>query len=149
MSDPVPLAGPIHASSVLIDGRVVLIAGRSGSGKSDLALRLIDRGALLVADDYTRVEGRDGRLIASAPPQIAGRIEVRGVGIVELACAPEGAVALLVDLDGAVERLPEEPLPTTAFEGVAIPTIGLSAFEASAPIKVEQALRRHGLGGPQ
>lgn len=149
MSDSVPLAGPIHASSVLIDGRVVLISGRSGSGKSDLALRLIDRGALLVADDYTRVEGRDGRLIASAPPQIAGRIEVRGVGIVELASAVEGTVALLVDLDRAVERMPAEPLPTTLFEGVAIPTIGLAAFEASAPVKVELALRRHGLGGPQ
>ncbi|ABQ66768.1 Hpr(Ser) kinase/phosphatase [Rhizorhabdus wittichii RW1] len=149
MSDSVPLADPIHASSVMVDGRVVLIAGRSGSGKSDLALRLIDRGALLVADDYTRVEGRDGRLIASAPPQIAGRIEVRGVGIVELASAVEGSVALLVDLDRAVERMPAEPLPTTALDGIAIPTLGLSAFEASAPIKVEQALRRHGLGGPQ
>lgn len=149
MSDSVPLADPIHASSVMVDGRVVLIAGRSGSGKSDLALRLIDRGALLVADDYTRIEGRDGRLIASAPPQIAGRIEVRGVGIVELASAVEGNVALLVDLDRAVERMPAEPLPTTALDGIAIPTLGLSAFEASAPIKVEQALRRHGLGGPQ
>ncbi|MHA3790439.1 HPr kinase/phosphatase C-terminal domain-containing protein [Sphingomonas sp. YL-JM2C] len=149
MSDSVPLADPIHASSVMVDGRVVLIAGRSGSGKSDLTLRLIDRGALLVADDYTRVEGRDGRLIASAPPQIAGRIEVRGVGIVELASAVEGNVALLVDLDRAVERMPAEPLPTTALDGIAIPTLGLSAFEASAPIKVEQALRRHGLGGPQ
>jgi serine kinase of HPr protein (carbohydrate metabolism regulator) len=149
MSDSVPLADPIHASSIMVDGRVVLIAGRSGSGKSDLALRLIDRGALLVADDYTHIEGRDGRLIASAPPQIAGRIEVRGVGIVELASAVEGNVALLVDLDRAVERMPAEPLPTTALDGIAIPTLGLSAFEASAPIKVEQALRRHGLGGPQ
>lgn len=149
MSDSVPLAAPIHASSVLIDGRVVLISGRSGSGKSDLAVRLIDRGALLVADDYTRVEARDGRLIASAPPQIAGRIELRGVGIVELASAVEGMVALLVDLDRAAERMPAEPLPTTPFDGIAIPTIGLAAFEASAPIKVEHALRRHGLGGPQ
>lgn len=149
MSDSVPRTQPIHASSVLIDGRVVLIAGRSGSGKSDLALRLIDRGARLVADDYTRLESREGRLVASAPPQIAGRIEIRGVGIVELASAAEGMVALLVDLDGAVERMPAEPLSTTTYEGVAIPTLGLSAFEASAPIKVEQALRRHGLGGPQ
>nr|WP_047168213.1 HPr kinase/phosphatase C-terminal domain-containing protein [Sphingomonas sp. Y57] len=149
MSDSVPRTQPIHASSVLIDGRVVLIAGRSGSGKSDLALRLIDRGARLVADDYTRLESREGRLVASAPPQIAGRIEIRGVGIVELASAAEGMVALLVDLDGAVERMPAEPLSTTTCEGVAIPTLGLSAFEASAPIKVEQALRRHGLGGPQ
>lgn len=140
---------PLHASTVLIDGRAVLIAGRSASGKSDLALRLIDRGAMLVADDYTRLDVRDGSLIASAPPAIAGKIEVRGVGIVELACAAEGAVSLLVDLDGGVERLPDEPVPTTPLEGVAIPTLALAAFEASAPIKVEHALRRHGLGGPQ
>jgi serine kinase of HPr protein (carbohydrate metabolism regulator) len=146
---PAQHANPLHASSVVIDGRVVLIAGRSGSGKSDLALRLVDRGALLVADDYTRLDHRDGRLIATPPLRIAGKIEVRGVGIVDLAFAAEGAVALLVDLDGRVERLPEEPLPTTALEGVAIPTLGLSAFEASAAIKVERALHRHGLGGPQ
>lgn len=146
---PPARANPFHASSVLIDGRAVLIAGRSGSGKSDLALRLIDRGALLVADDYTRLDVRDGRLIASPPSAIAGKIEARGVGILELACAAEGMVSLLVDLEGTVERLPEEPVPTTSLEGIAIPTVVLAAFEASAPIKVEHALRRHGLGGPQ
>lgn len=152
MSAPSPApthANPLHASSVAIDGRVVLIAGRPGSGKSDLALRLIDRGAVLVADDYTRLDQRDGRMIATPPPRIAGKIEVRGVGIIELAFAAEGMVALMVDLDRPLERLPEEPLPTTVLEGVAIPTLGLAAFEASAPIKVEQALHRHGLGGPQ
>lgn len=146
---PSARTNPLHASSVLIDGRAVLIAGRSGSGKSDLALRLIDRGALLVADDYTRLDVRDGRLIASPPSTIAGKIEVRGVGILELACAAEGIVSLLVDLDAAADRLPEEPVPTTPLEGIAIPTVALAAFEASAPIKVEHALRRHGLGGPQ
>ncbi|KQX20033.1 MULTISPECIES: HPr kinase/phosphorylase [unclassified Sphingomonas] len=142
-------ANPLHASSVAIGGRVVLIAGRPGSGKSDLALRLVDRGALLVADDYTRLDHREGRLVATPPPRIAGKIEVRGVGILDLPFAAEGMVSLLVDLDGPVERLPDEPLPTTALEGVAIPTLALAAFEASAPIKVEQALHRHGLGGPQ
>lgn len=138
---------PIHASSVLIDGRVVLIAGQSGRGKSDLALRLIDRTALLVADDYTRLEARDGVLFASPPSEIAGKLEVRGLGIIELVFAGEGPVALLVDLDGAIERMPADPLPTTALEGLAIPTLALAAFEASAPIKVEQALRRLGSGG--
>ncbi|MES2495113.1 MAG: HPr kinase/phosphatase C-terminal domain-containing protein [Pseudomonadota bacterium] len=143
-----PYRNPIHASSVLIDGRVVLIAGRSGRGKSDLALRLIDRGALLVADDYTRLEARDGTLFASPPAKIAGKLEVRGVGIVDLAFLAEGPVALLVDLDGTVERMPDDPIATTALEGISVPTVALSAFEASAPIKVETALRRHGPGGP-
>jgi serine kinase of HPr protein (carbohydrate metabolism regulator) len=146
---PSARTNPLHASSVLIEGRAVLIAGRSGSGKSDLALRLIDRGALLVADDYTRLDVRDGRLIASPPSTIAGQIEARGVGILELDSAAEGVVSLLVDLEGTIERLPDEPVPTTPLEGIAIPTVALAAFEASAPIKVEHALRRHGLGGPQ
>lgn len=143
-----PYDNPIHASSVLIDGRVVLIAGRSGRGKSDLALRLIDRGALLVADDYTRLEARDGTLFASPPAKIAGKLEVRGVGIVDLAFLAKGPVALLIDLDGTVERMPDDPIATTALEGISVPTVALSAFEASAPIKVETALRRHGPGGP-
>jgi len=138
---------PVHASSVMIDGRVVLITGQSGSGKSDLALRLIDRGALLVADDYTKLDARDGLLIASPPPRIAGKLEIRGVGIDDFPFASEGPVALVVDLDRRVERLPEEPLPVTALQGIALPTLALSAFEASAPIKVEKVLIRQGLGG--
>ncbi|ATE65339.1 HPr kinase/phosphorylase [Rhizorhabdus dicambivorans] len=139
---------PIHASSVLIGGRVLLIAGRAGSGKSDLTLRLIDRGALLVADDYTRLERRGMTLIASPPAEIAGRIEVRGVGIIDTAFASEGPVALLLDLDAPADRLPEEPLPTTELEGIAIPTLPFVALEASAPIKAERALRQLGVGGP-
>ena len=86
----------------------MLIGGRSGSGKSDLALRLIDRGAVLVSDDYTMLErvGR-ARCARRAPATIAGKIEMRGVGIVELGAAPDVPVALFVDLDAAPERLPE------------------------------------------
>lgn len=145
-ADPIH-GNPIHASSVMIDGRVLLIAGRSGSGKSDLALRLIDRGASLVADDYTRLERRGDALIASAPPEIAGRIEIRGLGIADMTFAAEGPVALLLDLDGKAERLPPERLPCTELEGIAIPTLAFAALEASAPIKAERALHRHGLGG--
>jgi serine kinase of HPr protein (carbohydrate metabolism regulator) len=140
-------ANPLHASSVLIGDRVLLIAGRSGSGKSDLTLRLIDRGALLVADDYTRLAPRNGSLIASPPDEIAGRIEVRGVGIVEMDYAPEGPVGLLLDLDGTVDRLPGEMLRDTMLEGIAIPVLPFAALEASAPIKAEHALRLHGLKG--
>ena len=73
----------VHGACVAIDGRAVLIEGRSGEGKSDLALRLIDRGARLVADEQVICQRQDGALIASPTAQAAGRIEVRGLGIVE------------------------------------------------------------------
>ena len=94
MSTPSLSSETIHVSSVAIDGRAVLIAGRSGAGKSDLALRLIDRGALLVSDDYTFVRRAQSQALASAPARIAGRIELRGVGIVELETAQDVPVAL-------------------------------------------------------
>ena len=134
----------VHASAVAIGDRAILIGGRSGQGKSDLALRLIDRGALLISDDYTFVRRVDGRLLASAPPTIEGKIEVRGLGILELPTARDIAIALFVDLDRAPDRLPvgEDRL---TLAGVALPVIGLSALEASAPIKVEAALKLIGL----
>ncbi len=141
------VANPLHATSVMIDGRVLLLAGPSGRGKSDLALRLIDRGALLVSDDYTDLIDREGTLFASPPARIAGRIEIRGIGICDITFTGEGPVALILDLDGDPDRLPEVPLRTTNLCGIAIPTIALSAFENSAPIKAEQALLRYGLGG--
>jgi serine kinase of HPr protein (carbohydrate metabolism regulator) len=136
----------IHAGCVAIGGRGVLIAGASGRGKSDLALRLIDRGARLVSDDYTLIEARGGRLFASPPPTIIGRIEVRGIGIVEMEALGEAPVCLAVDLDSEPERFPE---PTVAsFLGLNVPSIALAALEASAPIKLEQALARFGLPLP-
>ncbi len=134
----------LHASCVAIDGRAVLIEGLSGSGKSDLALRLIDRGATLVSDDYTSLR-RDGtRLLANAPPNIVGQIEVRGLGIVALPHAANVPVALVISVGEPVERLPEDGR-TQNLIGIAIPFVALTAFEPSAPIKVEQALRTRGL----
>jgi len=119
----------------------VLIRGPSGSGKSDLALRLIDRGALLISDDYTIVHPRGGELIASAPPRIAGMMEVRGVGILPFEAIAEAPVALLVDLAKAPERLPFKEARVLV-AGVEVPVLALNALEASAPIKVEAALRQ-------
>ncbi|HEY0413754.1 MAG TPA: aldolase [Allosphingosinicella sp.] len=136
----------LHATCVAIAGRGVLIAGRSGAGKSDLALRLIDRGAALVSDDYTLVAAAGGRLLASAPATISGRLEIRGVGIVALAAARDVPVCLLADLDSAPERMPEPT--TTVIAGLDLPAVALSALEASAPIKLEQALLRYGLPLP-
>lgn len=144
MKTPTLSSETVHASCVAIDGRAVLIGGRSGMGKSDLALRLIDRGAALVSDDYTLVRRIEGRLLATAPETIEGKIEVRGVGIVEFPVERDVPVALFVDLDMDPTRLPmarEE----RAIAGVQIPVVGLSALEASAPIKVEAALRQLGL----
>lgn len=140
-------AAPLHVTSVMIGGRVLLLMGGSGRGKSDLALRLIDRGALLVSDDYTDLSARDGVLYASAPARIAGQMEIRGIGIVDMTFVDEGPVALILDLDRAPDRMPDSPLPVTSLCGVAIPVVAFAALEASAAIKAEQALLRHGLGG--
>lgn len=133
----------VHASCVAIGGRAVLLAGRSGCGKSDLAFRLIDRGALLVSDDYTELRRSGGRLLARAPEAIAGKIELRGIGIVELAVAADLPVCLHADLERAPERLPEAE--TIRLAGADIPLVALAALEASAPLKLEQALVRFGL----
>lgn len=133
----------IHASCVSLGGRAVLIAGASGSGKSDLALRLIDRGATLVSDDYTIVVAIAGRLVASPPPTIAGRMEVRGVGLLDMRFEEGVTICLLVDLDRPPERLPHGAEIEVA--GLDLPVIGLAGLEASAAIKVETALRLFGL----
>ncbi len=130
----------LHATTVAIGGHGVMIVGPSGSGKSDLALRLIDRGAVLVSDDYTAFSARDGMVIATAPATIAGRIELRGVGIVETPHSTEIPVMMVVRLGAAVERMPEPCSEWVA--DIAIPAIALAGFEASAPIKVEIALSR-------
>lgn len=134
----------VHCSCVAIAGRAVLIGGRSGTGKSDLALRLIDRGATLVSDDYTQIRRVAGRAIASAPPTIQGKIEMRGVGLIEMETAGDVPVALFVDLDLEPTRLPEEER-NRVVAGLPIPVIGLNAHEDSAPLKAEAALRLLGL----
>lgn len=139
----------VHATCVAIAGRGVLLHGASGAGKSDLALRLVDRGAAFVSDDYTLVrrEGApgSGRLIATAPATIAGMMEVRGLGVVELPGLASAPVALLIVLDAEVERMPAETPPTRLIAGVPVPVVALAALEPSAPIKVELALRLFGL----
>lgn len=133
----------VHASTVAIGGRAVLLAGRSGSGKSDLALRLIDRGAALVSDDYTLVKREAERLVATAPATIAGKMEVRGIGIVDVATCASAPVAMLIDLDNAAERMP--PDETEMILGVRLPSLKLDGRAPSAAIKVELALRLRGL----
>src|SRR6478672_5986521 len=104
MNQMSPARGPrlsaetVHASTVAMDGRAVLLVGPSGAGKSDLALRLLDRGFILVSDDQTIIRKDGDRLLASAPPNIAGKLEVRGIGILDVERVDNIPIALLVEL---------------------------------------------------
>ena len=137
-------AETLHASTVAKDCRAVLITGPSGSGKSDLTLRLLDRGFTLVSDDRTIVRKEGERLLASAPPTIAGKLEVRGIGIVEVERVDNVPVALLVELTSDIQRLPDDS-PERPVLGVRLPLINIDAMTASAPSKVALALDRMGL----
>ena len=134
----------MHASCVALDGRAILLCGLSGSGKSDLALQLIDRGFTLVADDQTIVRKQGGRLLASVPSTIAGKLEIRGIGIVSMPTVTDIAVALVVELKSEIERLPDASRERRILD-LAVPLISIDATTASAPSKVALALDRLGL----
>jgi serine kinase of HPr protein (carbohydrate metabolism regulator) len=134
----------LHASTVARDGRAVLIAGPSGSGKSDLSLRLIDRGFTLVSDDQTVVQKRGDRLNASPPATILGKMEVRGLGIIDMPFLADVPVALVVELTSDIQRLPDDSRQRVIC-GVPVPLISVDALTASAAAKVALALDRFGL----
>ena len=136
-------AETLHASTVAKDGRAVLITGPSGSGKSDLALRLLDRGFTLISDDQTIVRKDGERLVASAPPTIAGKLEVRGLGIIEVERTDNVPVALILELTSDIQRLPDDSRERPIL-GVQLPFVTLDAMPASAPAKVDLALARLG-----
>lgn len=129
----------LHASCVAIDGHAILIEGLSGSGKSDLALRLIDGGAALVSDDYTIATRAGEGLEASAPTTIAGKIEVRGLGIITMDYLEKAPVTLMISASADVERMPLID-KFRVIAGVKVPVFILDAHEASAPAKVRIAL---------
>jgi serine kinase of HPr protein (carbohydrate metabolism regulator) len=135
VSDAVPLIPTVHATAISVGGSGVLLIGPPGSGKSDLALRLIDRGAVLIADDRVHIAA-DGTLHPATA--LAGLIEVRAVGILPMPHISGIPAVLAIDLDGHVQRLPEPAVRTIG--GLSLPCIALSAFEASAPHKVELAV---------
>ena len=133
----------LQASCVAIGGRALLIEGPPGSGKSSLALALIDRGAVLVGDDGVLLEGRAGRVWALPPSNIAGLIEIRNVGLASLspAAAP---LALVLRLDPSAPRHLAEPEQTTLLDQ-ALPLIRLWPGSPVLPLRAEYALRLHGL----
>lgn len=134
----------LHASCVALDGRAVLITGISGSGKSDLSLRLIDRGFILVSDDQTIVRKSGEKLIATAPATIAGKLEIRGVGIVEMETVKDVQVVLIVELTSDIQRMPDDSRERPVL-GVKLPLISVDSTTASAASKVALALDRLGL----
>ncbi|MGH6735553.1 MAG: HPr kinase/phosphorylase [Methyloceanibacter sp.] len=139
----------VHGTCVALGNRAALLRGGAGAGKTDLALRFLalprdgELRPVLVADDQVWVEAQgDRRAIASVPETIAGMIEVRGLGIAEMPFLAEAPLVLVCDLVGAdeVPRMPPDPWERTTIAGVAIPSLRLSAFEASAPLKLKMAL---------
>jgi HPr kinase/phosphorylase len=138
----------IHASCIELAGAGILLRGPSGSGKSDLALRLIDGGARLVADDRTDLVEEGGALIASSPAPIAGKLEVRGIGIMTLPSVARSRVGVAVDLVDAssVERLPLGL--RCSYLGVDLPLIAVAPFEASAPAKLRALAQALAVGRP-
>jgi serine kinase of HPr protein (carbohydrate metabolism regulator) len=131
-----------HASSVEIEGRGVLLRGPSGSGKSDLALRLVDGGGILISDDYTEISIRNDVAYLNAPKEIAGKIEVRGLGLMSLPVTGNIPLALVLDLMPytEIERVPASVVVT--FDGVEVPCRALDPFMASAPAIVRLAMRQ-------
>lgn len=134
----------IQASVVAIDGRALAIEGPPGSGKSTLALALIDRGAQLIGDDGVTLSNGQGAVVASPPPNIAGLIEIHGVGIVELPLARPTPLALVLSIQSNVDRLPEKP-PVRDIHGVDIPVLPFNPGNIAPALRAEWALRTHGL----
>jgi serine kinase of HPr protein (carbohydrate metabolism regulator) len=136
----------VHATAIAIDSRGVLLRGPSGSGKSDLALRLVDGGARLISDDLVRIERRGSDLWVMVPPgvpaELRHRIEIRGLGIAALPGEVEAPLALVVDLASAPisERLP--PAQQCQYLEVGLPLIAVDPFAASAAAKLRLAVKR-------
>ena len=133
-----------QATCVAINGRAVLIEGPPGTGKSSLALTLIDRGAVLVGDDGVTLQPRGGRLYASPPPNIAGLLEVRNLGLLEFPTVGDVPVALVVQLDPAAERF-IEAAERVKLGGMELPLVRLWPDGEVLALKVELALARFGL----
>ncbi|WP_373087884.1 HPr kinase/phosphorylase [Sneathiella sp.] len=129
----------IHGSSIAIEGRGILLCGTSGAGKSDLALRLIDGGAMLIADDYTELHKIGGRFLLAPPQEIAGRLEVRGLGLMRLPHVSDIPLNLVFDLMpyNEIARMPDAT--PAEFEGLFVPRRQLDPFMASAAAIVRLA----------
>ena len=139
MNEQTSIAG---VTVVAVDGHAIMLSGPPGSGKSTLALALIDRGAVLIGDDGISLLRESTRLLATPPPNIAGKIEVRNVGIVEIATT-SAPLALVLRLTPDAPRFPETVSHEVLLD-VAIPALAFDPALAAAPLRAEWALRTHG-----
>jgi HPr kinase/phosphorylase len=142
----------IHGSCVAIGDDGVLLLGVPGTGKSDLVLRLLDaegagisgvqRGTRLVADDQVAIHRNDNCLVASAPAPLSGKLEIRGLGIVEVDCLPDAILKLAVRLTPAseIERMPDLANARMDILGIGIPLVLIDPEKASAPARIRAAL---------
>lgn len=150
-------AQAVHADCVLLGTRALLLRGRAGSGKSSLADMLVETArskghlGLLVADDYVHLSQRDGRLLATVPETIRGKMEVRGFGLVAADCVPVARIGLVVDLVAAdrLERLPDTPLKTLCLEGVQVALLNCPENDTAASLRlIRWAFRSQMPSGP-
>ncbi|MFM5917737.1 MAG: HPr kinase/phosphorylase [Novosphingobium sp.] len=138
------MSSKLHqATCVAIKGRGLLIEGQPGSGKSSLALSLIDRGGTLVGDDGVSLEVRSGRLFASPAPNISGLLEVRGLGLIPFPVLADVPVALVLRLDPKADRFIEQAARINLL-GVEVPLVSLWPNSPALAIKAEIALRTYG-----
>lgn len=131
----------MHATAVAIAGAGLLIRGKSGSGKSDLALRLIDRGAMLISDDQVEISCENEKLWLSPPANLAGKLEVRSLGILERDHVSGIELKLIIDLKDQPDRFPMDS-QVMILLGIKFPACTLAAMETSAAIKAELAMQR-------
>jgi len=138
------VSGPLaNVTAVAVGCRAILVEGPPGSGKSSLALALIDRGATLVGDDAVTLAPREGRLWAAPPPNVAGKLEIRNLGLIDLPTA-EAAIALVVRLDPGAPRF-IDAADTVAVAGHPLPLVRLWPDTPLLALRAEWALRRYGL----
>ena len=130
----------VHGTSVSIDGDGVLFRGPSGSGKSDLALRMINHGAQLVSDDQVCLTRRNDNIFMSSPPTIRNSLEVRGIGIVNTIAQKEVPLILVLNMlpNNVTSRMPIWQLCT--FFDIKVPAVEFAPFEISAHLKVKLAI---------
>ena len=129
----------IYGSAIAINGAAIIITGPSGSGKSDLAFRLIDRGAHLIADDLVLICGEADKPIICQSASHIDAIELRGVGIIPMQCINNLPLKLVVQISDTYERMPA-PLPLISLGPYNVPSLKIAPFETSTPIKIEQSL---------
>ena len=136
---------PRQASCVAIGGRALLIEGPPGSGKSSLALALIDRGAVLIGDDSLLLEARKSRLLAHPHPNTRGLLELRNLGLATFPVCSEAPVALAIRLDESAPRFIEAAGQIT-IAGITVPMVRLWPGSPVIHLRAELALERFGLG---